>query len=114
WYRPTRVSHATEGAELGWRSGWAKWPEYYLDSLPAVIDLGAGSPTGVELYDHTAFPERYRGAMFGCDWATGKIYCMRLERTGATYRAQSEVFVEGRPLNVTDVAVGPDGALYFC
>lgn len=114
WYRPTRVNHATQGAELGWRSGWAKWPEYYLDSLPAAIDLGAGSPTGVEFYHHTTFPERYRGAMFGCDWATGKIYCMQLERTGATYRATSEVFVAGRPLNVTDVAVGPDGALYFC
>lgn len=114
WYRPTRVNHATEGAELGWRSGWAKWPEYYLDSLPAAIDLGAGSPTGVEFYTHNAFPEKYHGAMFGCDWATGHIYAMKLERAGATYRAKSEVFVAGRPLNVTDVAVGPHGALYFC
>ncbi|NOZ38684.1 MAG: c-type cytochrome [Planctomycetes bacterium] len=114
WYRPTRVLHVTAGAELGWRSGWAKWPSYYLDSLPAAINLGAGSPTGVEFYNHTAFPERYRGAMFGCDWATGKIICVRFERKGATYSAQSEVFVEGRPLNVTDLAVGPDGSLYFC
>jgi putative heme-binding domain-containing protein len=114
WYRPTRVNHATEGAELGWRSGWAKWPEYYLDSLPAAIDLGAGSPTGVEFYNHNAFPEKYHGAMFGCDWATGRIYAMRLERSGATYSARSEVFVAGRPLNVTDAVVGPNGALYFC
>ena len=34
WYRPTRVNHVPAGAEFGWRSGWAKWPEYYLDSLP--------------------------------------------------------------------------------
>ncbi len=32
---------ATAGAELGWRSGWAKWPAYYLDSLPPAINLGA-------------------------------------------------------------------------
>ena len=114
WYRPTRVNHVTAGAELGWRSGWAKWPSYYLDSLPAAVNLGAGSPTGVEFYNHTAFPERYRGAMFGCDWATGKIHCIRFERKGASYSAKSEVFVEGRPLNATDIAVGPDGALYFC
>ena len=114
WYRPTRINHVTAGAELGWRSGWAKWPSYYLDSLPAAINFGAGSPTGVEFYNHTAFPQRYRGAMFGCDWATGKIHCVRFKRKGATYRAQSEVFVEGRPLNATDLAVGPDGALYFC
>jgi len=114
WYRPTRINHVTAGAELGWRSGWAKWPEYYLDSLPATLNLGLGSPTGMEFYNHTAFPERYRGTLFGCDWATGKIHCIRLQRQGATYRASSEVFVEGRPLNVTDLAVGPDGALYFC
>ncbi|MGI9427577.1 MAG: HEAT repeat domain-containing protein, partial [Bythopirellula sp.] len=114
WYRPTRISHVTPGAELGWRSGWAKWPAYYLDSLPPAINLGAGSPTGVEFYHHTAFPERYRGAMFGCDWATGRIHCVRFKRQGASYQADSEVFVEGRPLNATDLAVGPDGSLYFC
>lgn len=114
WYRPTRVNHVTAGAELGWRSGWAKWPAYYLDSLPPAVNLGAGSPTGVEFYNHTAFPERYRGAMFGCDWATGKIHCIRFQRSGASYNATSEVFVAGRPLNATDIAVGPDGALYFC
>jgi putative membrane-bound dehydrogenase-like protein len=114
WYRPTRVSHTTEGAELGWRSGWAKWPEYYLDSVPATISMGAGSPTGVEFYDHNVFPEQYRGAMFGCDWATGRIHAIKFQRKGATYQAKSEVFVAGRPLNATDVVVGPDGALYFC
>lgn len=114
WYRPTRVNHVTAGAEMGWRAGWSKWPEYYLDSLPAAINLGAGSPTGVEFYDHFAFPEKYRGAMFGCDWATGRIHAITFQRVGASYRGKSEVFLEGRPLNATDVAVGPDGALYFC
>ncbi|RIK72738.1 MAG: heme-binding protein, partial [Planctomycetota bacterium] len=114
WYRPTRVNHVTDGAELGWRSGWSKWPEYYIDSLPAAVDVGPGSPTGVEFYDHVAFPPRYRGAMFGCDWATGKIHAITFQRRGATYEARSEVFLEGRPLNATDIAVGPDGALYFC
>ncbi len=114
WYRPTRVMHATAGAELGWRGGWAKWPAYYLDSLPALVDMGPGSPTGVEFYEHTAYPEIYRGAMFACDWATGRIHVVRIDRHGATYRAENEVFVSGRPLNATDISVGPDGALYFC
>ncbi|MEO2045472.1 MAG: HEAT repeat domain-containing protein [Pirellulales bacterium] len=114
WYRPTRINHITAGAELGWRSGWAKWPEYYLDSLPATLNLGGGSPTGIEAYHHTAFPKSYHGALFACDWATGKIHCIRLSPNGATYQATDEIFVEGRPLNATDLAVGPDGALYFC
>ena len=114
WYRPTRVNHITAGAELGWRSGWAKWPEYYLDSLPAAVQLGAGSPTGVEFYEHQKFPAKYQGAMFGCDWATGHIYCIRLDPAGATYRGKTEAFIAGKPLNATDIAVGDEGALYFC
>jgi putative membrane-bound dehydrogenase-like protein len=114
WYRPTRINHVAAGAELGWRSGWAKWPDYYIDSLPAAIDMGPGSPTGVEFYDHLAFPEKYRGSLFGCDWATGKIHAVRLDPQGGSYVGRSEVFVQGRPLNATDIAVGPDGALYFC
>ena len=34
WYRPTRLNHVSAGAEFGWRSGWAKWPNYFVDSLP--------------------------------------------------------------------------------
>src|SRR5262249_31427541 len=47
WYRPIRVHHLTSGAEFGWRSGTGKWPEYYPDSLPPVVNVGIGSPTGV-------------------------------------------------------------------
>ncbi len=41
WYRPVRVTHCTAGAEFGWRSGAAKWPAYYFDSLPGTVDVGA-------------------------------------------------------------------------
>ncbi len=41
WYRPTRVNHITAGGEFGWRSGWANWPEYFYDSLPAALECGA-------------------------------------------------------------------------
>ena len=46
WHRPTRLLQVIPGAEFGWRSGWAKWPPYYADSLPSMIDTGRGSPTG--------------------------------------------------------------------
>jgi putative heme-binding domain-containing protein len=114
WYRPTRVNHVTPGSELGWRSGWAKWPEYYLDSLPATLDVGAGSPTGIESYDHVMFPKKFQGALFVGDWALGQIHAVQLTRSGASYTAHISTILKGRPLNVTDLAVGPDGALYFC
>jgi putative heme-binding domain-containing protein len=114
WYRPTRLVHVVPSGEYGWRSGWSKWPSYYHDSLPPLLETGRGSPTGLEVYDHTKFPAEYRGALFLCDWTLGRILCIKTQTAHGTYKAASEVFIEGKPLNVTDLAVGPDGALYFC
>ncbi len=114
WYRPTRVNHVTAGGEFGWRSGWANWPEYFYDSLPPTLNVGRGSPTGMVVYNHYMMPARYHNALFACDWAQGRILAIKPIAAGGTYTAKSEVFLEGRPLNVTDIEVGPDGWLYFC
>ena len=114
WYRPTRVNHVVPGAEFGWRSGWAKWPDYFYDSLPAAAETGRGSPTGIEVYNHVMFPQRFHNAVFVCDWSRGRIVAVRSKPVGGSYEAVAEPFLEGQPLNVTDCAVGPDGALYFC
>lgn len=114
WYRPTRVCHVIPGGEYGWRSGWSKWPEYYFDSLPDVVETGRGSPAGIVAYNHFMFPVRYHGCLFTADWSQGKILAIKLRRSGASYTATAETFLEGHPLNVTDLEVGPDGWLYFC
>ncbi len=114
WYRPTRVNHVAAGAEFGWRSGWAKWPNYFIDSLPPAMELGRGSPAGMVAYDHFMYPVRYHNVLFVADWSRGRILAVRTRPHGSTYKATAEVFLEGQPLNATDVAVGPDGWLYFC
>ncbi|MGE5190936.1 MAG: HEAT repeat domain-containing protein, partial [Deltaproteobacteria bacterium] len=114
WYRPVRVNHCIPGAEFGWRSGAAKWPDYYFDSLPGTVDVGRGSPTGVVFYEHTQFPEKYRGAMLNCDWSMGRIIVAYLERDGATYKANWDNLVTGNPLNVSDIEVDRDGSVVFC
>lgn len=113
WFRPTRLFHIIAGGEYGWRSGWANWPEYYVDQLPPLLALGRGSPTGIAAYQHFAFPQRYHGSVFVADWSQGRILSVRLKQTGGSYAAESSVFLEGNPLNVTDLEVGPDGSLYF-
>ncbi len=113
WYRPTQVFHVTPGADLGWRSGWAKWPSYYLDAAPPLVSTGRGSPTGSVVYEHVTFPRDYHGALFLGDWSEGRILAVRLKPHGTSYQATTEVFLQGQPLNVTDLEVGPEGALYF-
>jgi hypothetical protein len=109
WYRPTRINHLSSGAECGWRSGWAVWPDYFYDSLPAVTETGRGSPTGVAFYNHVMFPRRYHDALFVGDWGSGRILAVRMRPQAGTYVAEVETFVEGRPLNITDLVVGPTG-----
>ncbi|MCC6494445.1 MAG: c-type cytochrome [Pirellulales bacterium] len=114
WYRPTRICHVTSGADFGWRTGNADWPEYYLDSAPAAIDVGPGSPTGMVFGTGAKFPERYQRALFAGDWSYGIIYAFHLTPQGSTYRGETERFASAMPLGVTDMAVRPqDGALYF-
>jgi putative heme-binding domain-containing protein len=113
WYRPTRLNHCVSGAEFGWRNGSGKWPDYYPDSLPATVNVGLGSPTGIEFGTRAKFPARYQQAMFGLDWTYGIIYAFHLHPSGSSYIAEPEQFLSGKPLPVTDMAFGPDGALYF-
>jgi putative heme-binding domain-containing protein len=113
WYRPTRVTHATSGSEFGWRSGTGKWPAYSVDSLPPMIDIGPGSPVGVEFGYGTRFPPKYQKALYILDWTFGTIYAIHIEPDGATYKATKEEFLSRTPLPLTDAVVGADGALYF-
>ena len=113
WYRPTRVCHAVDGAEFGWRSVSGKWPEDYADSLPPVINVGRGSPTGLAFGYGAKFPGRYQEALYAADW-NGRLNAVHLKENGASYSGTMEVFAEGRALKPTDIVVNPrDGALYF-
>jgi putative heme-binding domain-containing protein len=113
WYKPTRVLHIVSGGEYGWRPGAGKFPPYLPDTLPSVVDIGIGSPCGVEFGTASRFPEPWRRALFIADWAYGRIVAVQLQTHGASYEGRAKPFVSGRPLNVTDLTIGPDGAIYF-
>ena len=66
------------GGEYGWRNGTGKWPEYSPDSLGAVVNIGLGSPTGVEFGTGAKFPAKYQRALFINDWTYGKIYAVHM------------------------------------
>lgn len=115
WYRPTRVFHALPGADHGWVSRSWKRPNYFFDMPPVIGSFGRGSPTGLTCYRHTQFPAEYRDAVFALDWTYGRVLCLKLKPSGATWTATSEVFMSGREgygFAPTDCEVGPDGSLY--
>ncbi len=113
WYRPIRLTHAVSGSDFGWRSGSGKWPDYFEDSLPPLLDIGPGSPTGLISGEGAKFPARYQHALYALDWTFGTIYAVHLTPHGATYRAEAEEFLSGSPLALTSAVIGADGAMYF-
>ncbi|HHK41727.1 MAG TPA: hypothetical protein ENJ50_04840, partial [Planctomycetaceae bacterium] len=113
WYRPTRLFRALPGSDAGFvRRSW-KRPDHFFDMMPVLARLGRGSPTGVEVYRHTAFPPRFRGATFVADWTRGRIMAVGPGGSGAPPKPWK--LAEGREdfgFAPTDLAVGPDGSLY--
>jgi putative heme-binding domain-containing protein len=121
WYSPTRLYRLEDGAHHGWRlSGWKRgWkrPDYYYDSVKPVVNIGRGSPTGVAVYRHTAFPEHYHDAVFYCDWTFGKVYVTQatglIEEVGFPI---TDTFLESSGTNgfaPSDIEVGSDGSIFL-
>ena len=114
WYMPTRINHIVDAGDYGWRSGAGRWPEYYADSLPAVVDIGPSSPTGTIFGTGAKFPAKYQRALFAADWTYGTLYAIHLAADGATFTGEKQEFIAGKPLPLTDLIVNPhDGAMYF-
>lgn len=122
WYRPTHVFHSVRGGDNGFREGSAKWPEHYFDGLPYATTIGIGCPTGVVFGTGAKFPVKYQKAFYICDWTYGRLMAVHLAPNGASYAGTFENFVAPKslkgnsaktPLNLTDVVIGDDGALYF-
>lgn len=113
WYRPTRLCHVLSGVDFGWRHGSGKWRAWFEDSLPPVVDIGPGSPTGMTFGTGLAYPAAYQRMLYMLDWTYGIIYAVELQNHGGSYAGKVQQLAWGKPLPVTDAAVGGDGLLYF-
>ncbi len=116
WYRPTRILHLMTGGDTGYRESTGFFPPRFHDQpdhAPPLLDIGRSSPTSVMFGYDLKFPEPYKNALFILDWTYGRVIAVHLAPRGETFRAAAELFLQGRPLNVTDVAAGPDGDMYL-
>ncbi len=136
WYRPTRILHVIPGGEYGFREGTSKWPAYYADSMPAVVNIGLGCPTGVMFGTQAKFPLKYQHAFFILDWTFGRILAVHFNKkymddgkhmeygainelpspyhlTGPASSPDVEEFLRGKGMPVTALQFGKDGAMYF-
>ena len=119
WYSGTRIFDIATGAHHGWvLKGWGHaWnrPPAWPDNTERLWEVGRGSPTGVFMYRHSAFPERYRDGLFALCWTYGRLYFFPLTRRGSTFDTKMEIFMEtagDTGFAPVDAVVGPDGDVF--
>ncbi|SOD96298.1 PVC-type heme-binding CxxCH protein [Spirosoma fluviale] len=83
-------------------------------AMPNLLQTGAGSPTGMIVYEGNLLPEVFRNQMIHCDAGPNVVRSYPVQKDGAGYKAEIVNVLEGardqwfRP---ADVCVAPDGSL---
>jgi len=119
WYSPNRLFDIAPGMHHGWvLQGWIHaWnrPGYWPDVAPRLDEIGRGSPTGMLVYRHRSFPERYTRGVFSMCWTFGRIYFFPLEQEDSSYTAEREIFLETTGetgFAPVDMEIGPGGDMF--
>ena len=122
WYRPTRVFVLGPGSDAGWCGQAWKDEDHRITMPQTLAQLGRGSPTGVAVYQHRAFPKKYHDAIFVLDWTFGRVVSVFPsknldESQRIPNKVPAEVFMQptgNAGFAPTDICVAPDGSLLVC
>ncbi len=82
--------------------------------VPNLLQTGAGSPTGICVYEGTLLPDRFRGSLLHCDAGPNVVRAYHVKGDGAGYSAGSENVADGSAdhwFRPSDVCVAPDGSI---
>ena len=82
--------------------------------IPNLLQTGAGSPTGMTIYEGDLLPKEFQGQMIHCDAGPNVVRAYPVSKKGAGYTASIINLVEGKEdkwFRPSDVCVAPDGSL---
>lgn len=83
--------------------------------VPTMLITGAGSPTGITVYEGELLPEIYRNQVIHCDAGPNVVRAYPTRDQGAGYNAEIANLMVGeqdRWFRPADVCVAPDGSLF--
>ncbi len=83
--------------------------------VPNLLQTGAGSPTGICVYEGRMLPERFWDQVIHCDAGPNVVRAYPVQADGAGYTATMEAVMTGdtdKWFRPADVCVAPDGSLF--
>lgn len=91
------------------------WHQNDPGVVPNLLVTGAGSPTGICVYEGDTLPAVFQNQMIHCDAGPSIVRSYPVEKSGAGYTAKIVDMVDGAKKNQwfrpSDVCVAPDGSL---
>ena len=128
-----RINYVMEFGNYGYReertgAGWhivrtnrsqnrqrKHWHQNDPGVVPNLLYTGAGSPTGIAVYEGRLLPPDFQDQMIHCDAGPRVVRAYPVKPSGAGYEAEMLDLLRGEPdtsFRPADVAVAPDGSLF--
>ena len=103
-----RFSHQIQSGEYGYPVLFRNFTE---EIIPALVDVGGGSGTGVMYMDNDSWPDKYNNVPMMTDWGRNMIYLHRVTPDGPSFTQEEIPFL--KVSQVTDVDVDASGRMYI-
>jgi putative membrane-bound dehydrogenase-like protein len=131
--RGVRINYVMEFGNYGYRdemtgAGWQTkrtnmeaevplrhWHQNDPGVVPNLLNTGAGSPTGICIYEADLLPKVFRNQIIHCDAGPSIVRAYPVTKDGAGYKAEMVDILDGRRNNwfrPVDPCVAPDGSLF--
>lgn len=117
--------YVDEMTGAGWQAKRTGWEEqiplrhWHLNDpgvVPNLLQTGAGSPTGIMIYEGSLLPEVFRNQIIHCDAGPRVVRAYPVQSVGAGYQAQTVNILSSDDNNSwfrpSDVCASPDGSIY--
>ena len=128
----TRINYIMEGGNYGFRdeitgANWRErrvgmheeipkrhWHQNDPGVVPNLLYTGAGSPTGICMYEEKMLPAVFQNQMLHCEALKNVVRAYPVSQDGAGYAAEIVNLMksENQWFRPSDVAVAPDGSVF--
>jgi hypothetical protein len=121
--------YVDELTAAGWGDGWKKAKQkqnlpdsekprfhWHMDDpgvVPTLLVTGAGSPTGITVYEGNLLPKKFQNQVIHCDAGPKVVRAYPVTPSGAGYKATTENLLTSADdwFRPSDVCVAPDGSV---